>query len=284
VTVNSVNSIPTYFVFVGFLWCILWGCGEKKAPTHENPRIEISLGLQGELEGEAAFATIRKRIEGGLEKGGMSAVGGPGAMRLHMQVSTRSGQGEGGVIAIARLDLKPVPAEVSVAATGALSQGRTLDALAVETVGEAVSAILSEYRLSGGDGATLLRAVNDPEPDVQIFAMRLLAERKEKAAVEPIARLLTDPKREVVDAAVGALAMLKDERAVDPLIHAIDPADPSTILRTVDALAEIGGDKAKAYLEMLAGGHELKEIRDAAMAARKRIEERQGRPPSQSKI
>ena len=145
---------------------------------------------------------------------------------------------------------------------------------AVEELGRSLS---SQFALWGGSVEARRRALQSPEPDEQILAMRLLARDKVTSAMEAISQLLSDPREQVAEAAADALAEMGDERAVPLLIRAIDHKDLRSEVRAIEAMARIGGSEAAAYLEMTAQGHELSEVRELSGAALERLLKRSSR-------
>ena len=74
--------------------------------------------------------------------------------------------------------------------------------------------------------------------------------------------------------AIGALRTIGDTRAVQPLTEVARFRDLADLPKVLDALALIGGDEARAYLEFVATGHDNVEIRDLAKEALGHLETR----------
>jgi hypothetical protein len=159
----------------------------------------------------------------------------------------------------------------------AASERKTVGALGVElvakAVGEAVNSLHSREAIRIGDEAAVLAGLDDQEDDVRREAFRAVGERKIAAAVPRLIELLaTDERR---DEALGALVELRDPRAVKPLIDTIEFKDLQQMAKILDAVGQIGGEEARAYLDFVASGHEVPEVRALAKAALERLERRQ---------
>ena len=113
----------------------------------------------------------------------------------------------------------------------------------------------------------LVKDLNDKDPRVREFAVRVLADRKNPAAAEPLLERLKRPEEDEVRRAIGGLIELKDPRAVSPLIDLAREKDLMFLREVIFALGAIGGDEAEAYLYTVAQGHDQPAIRAAAQQA-----------------
>jgi hypothetical protein len=91
--------------------------------------------------------------------------------------------------------------------------------------------------------------------------------------------LLEDERGPVGEAAVGALAAIGDERGVPCIIHWAGTDDRRTLI-SLEPIAAIGGQEARAFLEMVASGHENAGVRRVAEHAMERL--RSKRRPTKS--
>lgn len=114
-------------------------------------------------------------------------------------------------------------------------------------------------------------ALSSEDPERLVVAVRALAEHHRHEDVVAIVPLLRHPAGPVREAATGALVVLGDRSAVRALIDADDSSDPLVTIRTLDAVAALGGDEALAYVELLASGHSLETVRRTAHQARRRL-------------
>ncbi len=109
------------------------------------------------------------------------------------------------------------------------------------------------------DGGTELRAKS--------FAVKVLADRKNPAAVPSLLEQLKDEDPDEVRAAIGLLVELKDPRAAAAMIDASHARDNLFQRDVVFALGALGGEEAEAYLFTMAQGHDEPAIRAAAQQA-----------------
>ncbi len=106
------------------------------------------------------------------------------------------------------------------------------------------------------------------------YAVRVLADRKNPAAVPALVTRLNDPDPEVVERAVGALAQIRDRRAVVPLIELSYRREGPAVAQLVRIIGDIGGSEAESFLLTLASGSTEPEVRRAATQALREMEAR----------
>jgi hypothetical protein len=148
----------------------------------------------------------------------------------------------------------------------------------LRAVEDVVKGVGARVRLSTGDAAQLVTALDGPDEDLREEAIRVAAERKERAAVPSLIKLLKSDDHDARDRAIGALQEIGDPRAVRPLTEVARFRDLSDLPKVLDALAAIGGDEARSYLEFVASGHDSVEIRDLAKQALAHLERRHAVP------
>ncbi len=102
---------------------------------------------------------------------------------------------------------------------------------------------------------------------VRDYAVRVLADRKNPAAVPALIARLRDPDPELVERAVGALDQIRDPRAVEPLIELSHRREGPFVAQLARIIGDIGGPEADAYLLTLASGHPEPIVRRAAKQA-----------------
>ena len=120
----------------------------------------------------------------------------------------------------------------------------------------------------------LVADLSSPDPRVRDFAVGLLAERRNKAAVPALIERLKDQDREVAMKAVGALGAIGDPRAVPALIEMGQTRDPQFVMALVDVVARLGGRDADAFLFTVASGHPEEAVRKAAQQAQEQAARR----------
>lgn len=107
------------------------------------------------------------------------------------------------------------------------------------------------------------------------YAVRVLADRKNPAAVPALVARLGDSDPEVVERAVGALAQIRDRRAVVPLIELSHRREGPSVAQLARIIGDIGGSEAESFLLTLASGHPEPGVRRAAAEALREMEARQ---------
>jgi hypothetical protein len=115
-----------------------------------------------------------------------------------------------------------------------------------------------------GDGGVALREA----------AIRQVAARRLAAEAPAMLALLDDSDEATRDAALGALIALHDRRAVAKLTRDRSLEDKHEMMKTLDAIALIGGTEAAEYLSFVADSHDDPDIRQAAKEARERLARR----------
>jgi hypothetical protein len=137
-------------------------------------------------------------------------------------------------------------------------------ALAERAVLDVVKGVGARVKLAGADPTALNAALDGADEDLRLEALRVAGERRERTVVPAVIRLLKNEDRDVRDRAVGTLAAIGDPRAVRPLTEVARFRDLGDLPMVLDALATIGGEEARAYLEFVASGHENTEMRELA--------------------
>lgn len=120
--------------------------------------------------------------------------------------------------------------------------------------------------------AELIADLGSTDPRKRDFAVRLLADRRNSAAVPALIERLKDPDREVAMKAVGALGSIGDPKAVPALIEMSQTRDPQFLIALIDVVAGLGGTDAEAFLFTLASGHPDPPVRLAAREAQERLQ------------
>ncbi|MCP4605933.1 MAG: HEAT repeat domain-containing protein [Proteobacteria bacterium] len=160
-----------------------------------------------------------------------------------------------------RLDQLPIPLKTGIAATGKATDKEKANSLVRAGLNDLAASIKGLFKLVDAEPDRLIRALDSPEPDEQVLALKLLGIQKINKGVPEIARLLDDPRLKVAETAADTLAEIGDEQAVSLLIAAIRRGDLRSEVRAIEAMGRIGGKEAEAYLEMTAVGHEIPEVR-----------------------
>ncbi|HVP66190.1 MAG TPA: HEAT repeat domain-containing protein [Anaeromyxobacteraceae bacterium] len=125
----------------------------------------------------------------------------------------------------------------------------------------------------------VLRDLESSDARTRDLAVRVLAERRNPAAVPGLVRRLSDPDPDVVERAVGALAQIRDPRAVGPLIGLTQRREGDFVTQLVLIIGDIGGPEAEAYLGTLAEGHPDPAVKKAARDSLATLRRRGASPP-----
>lgn len=186
----------------------------------------------------------------------------------------------------------PVAAAPTVSLTGAATPRLEVPA-DVDPADAATAAVVLELeprlcvelaaRLQVWADDDLRPALGAADPTAVRWALQVAAARPppddELARIElinAVARHLgEDPP--VRDAAIAALAATRDPRAVAPLTAITDVGDQSTLVRIIGAVAQLGGDDARDYLQVLTS-HRDPSVARAAQTALATVTRRETRP------
>lgn len=95
-----------------------------------------------------------------------------------------------------------------------------------------------------GSGATLIKLLHHPAPDVQVFAVRSLGDTGELDGVGPLLEIVKRGEVELALEAIAALMKLHSNQAVDGLIQTLDHPDAAIREAIVGSLAKIGSLEA----------------------------------------
>lgn len=126
--------------------------------------------------------------------------------------------------------------------------------------------------------AEVIRDLDSGDPRLRDYAVRVLADRRNPAAVPRLVARLKDPDPEVVERAVGALGQIRDPRAVVPLIELTYRREPPLVAQLARIIGDIGGPEAEAFLATLASGHADPSVRQAAREALADLRRARGAP------
>jgi hypothetical protein len=144
-------------------------------------------------------------------------------------------------------------------------------------VKDVMRGLLQRERLRQSDARAVIAALGSDDPETRLAAVTAAAERREGKAVTALIERLNDPDDAIRDRALGALVEIGDRRAVGPLTRQTRFRDLDGMRKVVDAVASLGGDEARSYLEFVASGHEEREIRDLAREALDRLQRKEAR-------
>jgi HEAT repeat protein len=121
----------------------------------------------------------------------------------------------------------------------------------------------------------VLAALASPDPSLRQFAFAAIGDHHLRAAVPKLLAMLKSDDVLVRDGAIGALVALRERSAVKALTDLGQFKDLDMMRRIIDAVGAIGGDEARAYLELVASGHDVPAVRELATQALDRLRRRE---------
>jgi hypothetical protein len=134
-------------------------------------------------------------------------------------------------------------------------------------------------RAEGKGDSGLISDLSSQDFRVREQAVRVLGERKSRAAVPALVARMKEEDPRIVHRIVGALAQIGDERAVPGLIDLSRGTDAVVTTRLLRFVGDIGGAEAEGYLLTLASGHPDAHVRRAAQEALDELTARAKAPP-----
>jgi hypothetical protein len=176
---------------------------------------------------------------------------------LEMELSPQDG---GGTLREAARGAEPV-------GPGPRGMREAFDRAASQALSGAVrgfALLLAAERKGDGD---LIADLGSPDARVRDDAVRVLAERRSRAAVPALAERLSDPDPGVAERAIGALGQIGDPAAVTPLVRLAQRRQGPSVANLARIIGDLGGPDARAYLLTLASGHPDPQVRSAAQQA-----------------
>jgi hypothetical protein len=159
---------------------------------------------------------------------------------------------------------RPIEAEQSL---DPAARRAALAAALGSAVHEAAAALCEQIDARGKSDEALIADLSASDVRVRDYAIRVLAERRNPAAVPKLIERLSDPDPSIWLRAVGALTAIGDRRAVPPLIEATRKRRPEDTGSVLYAIGTLGGPEAEAYLFTLESGAADEQVRRAAREA-----------------
>jgi hypothetical protein len=170
-----------------------------------------------------------------------------------------------------------VLAEKPLATTSDQQRARAIAGEMIQqSVIEAGRELVVKEELRQGEDAAVEKGLDSTDPDVVLWSLELVAERRLKAAFERALSLLKAKDAGVRAAALRALVALKDPRAVAPLAKMANFSNTEELRLVIEAVSAIGGDEAAEFLEYVATGHSDADLRNRAREGLERIGRRKG--------
>jgi hypothetical protein len=154
--------------------------------------------------------------------------------------------------------------------------GTTWKAAVQGAMRQAADGLALAFAAEAKSSEKLIADLRAEDVHVRDHAVRVLADRKSRAAVPALIERLSDDDQRVVHRAVGALAQIGDERAAGPLIELSRSGDSGLTARVARIIGDIGGAEAEGYLLTIEAGHPDPRVRGAAREALAELRARAG--------
>jgi hypothetical protein len=249
----------------------------------------------GPAEKQALTAALRQSLEKSVPacQGPARARLGAGFLLARSQESTEGKpvlRLKGGL----RIGLKDAPAdwkyyEENVATEGTVPLEAAQEPKRQSAVQRATQALLVDlaksyrnrlaaWKASPAELHSLLATGGEEE---KLEAIAVVRARGVTAEIPRLLELLVDDNERLRDAALGACLQLRVREAVPILTKSREMKDGREMQKILDALAELGGAEAKAYLSFVAETHDSEPIRAVAAGALRRLLQSDKKTPTQ---
>lgn len=172
--------------------------------------------------------------------------------------------------------------------------------LAQRVTEETAATLGEQLRLLGQPASALIQVAGDRGRDESVrgIAVQLLGLRKERSAVPILVALIKEKEKEpgkekaptgkparppvtepgaLRDLAIGALVEIGDPSAVRPLLDVMQLGDRVEVGKLLEAVAALGGDEARRFLEFVSVSHSDEKVRAEAKTALGHLTKRHGR-------
>lgn len=158
----------------------------------------------------------------------------------------------------------PVPEACKEALNSPLCAGQIADTMAQPAFELLVRRLSRVCALHGADEKTVSSLFGDSDPWVRGQAGMQAGEAGLASLVPALEKLASDEAPEAALPAIGALGRLKAQDSVHVLVNRARQADEVITHAVAVALAEIGSDEARRYLETWAVSHPIASIKTLA--------------------
>ena len=234
---------------------------------------------------EALIARLRQLGGGvvGTQDGVPPGQAGRGGLLRAVLTYDRNAQSVLMTIEVA-IDLDGDAMGIAARAAGEQALGRdreagVVDALATRLVDEVAAELRRKLDLRAAPPEALVAAGKGADPELAAWALELAGERKDRALRPVAVASLARPGTRQRTAAVQYLVALGDPTAVHDLTSAVDFSDPDQLAAIIEAATALGGEDARAFLEMLANGSSDPAISDKAKDGLKRLDKKEDANP-----
>ncbi len=236
----------------------------------EGEPFDLEVDLDEMVRREVTKAGVLTIVEEG------SPVEETSRLRVRARVASDGATGKVHAMVQGRLDrgvLIPLSWEVDLVRAPSKS-GNTDRRIYREALSSAIAKVIvalgQQVEVARGDIEAQVAALDRSEPAAKVAAAKVLGQQRHRPAIDAICRLLSAEERPVVEAGAAALAKIGDTDAAACLIEAGGSEDWRLEAR-VDALGELGGAKAREFLEATASEGPSNHIKRLAADGARRI-------------
>lgn len=250
----------------------LVSCGENKSQSAENQLLDIKILNWTDSSGWISKKDILNKFHSEVLPN-LPVLEVDNVPALYVRGSLRTDEQGSVMILEARFLFggSNVPAKVIIMGSVEGTTEKKRKRLLSGVLQDMKSGLASNIRICNGNHHTWIAALNSPEADEQILALKLLKNQGKSTAAPEVINLLNDPRSEVGVAATETAAVLANRAHVAQIIDIAKTGGIEVEARCVQVLSRIGGADAIAYLEMLAVGHENPQLRELSFNALKRL-------------
>lgn len=280
--IRTARVIP--FTAGGFVLLLVWttliavSCGSADDEKKSEPVSFLVPGVvhfQTEKDGEDAYteALFEQAARKAFQKVHLSNVSVKSSL---LQGALQENETTRELLLSIQIGLKDISAPLVTSLHASADIERPAVMLVDKALSDLASATGGLLHLVRADSKRLAEALSSSEPDMQIFAAALIAERRIKtpSAQKELCRLLSDPREEVAEASAEALKEIGTPETVPQIIQSIQKRSLRSEVRVIEVIARIGGKEARAYLEMTAIGHEIPEVRRLSESLLKTVKDK----------
>ncbi|MBN2340029.1 MAG: hypothetical protein JXX29_09645 [Deltaproteobacteria bacterium] len=266
------NRTGFVYLCIGMLSWMLLCCGDGSTLSKENGAFELKLMNWMDDSGTISAAQLKKTLRSRtLLK--LPSLENDSVPVLFIRGSMRSDEVGSVMILEGRFLFSEANVPVKVVVMGSIEgdSAQKRQRLARGVLNDLSDGLRSNIRICNGNTRTWVAALASPEADEQILALELLKMNGEKSAAGKVVSLLDDPRTEVASAAAETASVVADESNVKEIIQIARRGGVEVEARCVEVLSKIGGPESVAFLEMLAVGHENRQMRELSFNALKRL-------------
>ena len=141
-----------------------------------------------------------------------------------------------------------------------------------QTVQRSAEALIAKEAIRTGVLAGVIEGVRASDTEIATWALAVAGDRKLIGAFDVVVAALSSKNRDMRMHAVAALVEIADPRAVDFMAKSVEFTDHEMLESVIEAVAALGGEDARMYLDFVATGHPDMGIRAKAATALARLD------------